>query len=615
MERMRSIEKNSPKTIKSNVMKKLIIVLMFLAGNALLSQNNTTPCTAQDVACLDKSITGIPNMANQFGLAPGPSYPICSQISTRPTLFYRVTISVAGMFTFLIRPGTDVNNNGVVDDPAETAHVDYDWAVWKNTDCQNLTTITPVRLSFDGPPSYVTGLVVPPANGLCEGSSGTGLLDGFPVNAGDVLIIAVNFYSTGGQIPPFQLVIGGTYGGGGNAVYAGILYDLTDGKGNIKTTFCLDEDVFISGFGGKSNTFDIELLPDVVNTPIASFQVSPGSVNGFNVTRRFREEYGINFQPGITYRIRLKIKGACGCYEVTRGFVFECCVKSADAAFNINITNQVLTGESTVDGEHTWEVYKMSPTDGTILSSIATTHGNGLSLDAPEGPCYFIKHNISNACGSNCASQRFCSFDCAEKECNLQKPKNVIFDPATGHLTWDLIPGVSYVVQITGNGCCGINIISAADVFTINTDNPEATLDLPQSGGPYECYNIIVYALCPDGSSSMISDPICYTPSGQRSSFLSGIAETGQQGSISLKLMPNPAKESVSIILNSIIDTKCYVTILDVSGRIVKQFDPVKTSEGGSVLLLNTSQLSKGIYLVKVLTHERQVINQQLIIE
>ena len=182
-------------------MKKLYFLfsLFVLFGNTIFSQNNNgDPCTAQRL-CPNQAVNGVGG--NNFGVVA-----LCSNLAPRPTLWYTATITGAGEFTFLITP---------------TAATDYDFAVWLNTNCNNVGTTAPVRLSFDAPPPNVTGLTTTePIGDICEGAGGgNGLLRGINVVPGDVVLIAVNFYTNAGVIPPFNLTVGGANGGGGNAQF------------------------------------------------------------------------------------------------------------------------------------------------------------------------------------------------------------------------------------------------------------------------------------------------------------------------------------------------------------------------------------------------------------
>ncbi len=603
------------------------MLFLFLSWTILSAQNNnTTPCSARLINCSTENITGLPNQNNQFGLN-GAALGICSGIYTRPTLFYKVNITSPGIFTFLIRPGTDANNNGIVDDPSEISPVDYDWAVWKNADCNNLSTTAPDRLSFAGTPPYVTGMVLQPANGNCEGPGGSGLLNGIQVNNGDQLLIAVNFYSTGsGQIPPFQLVLCGANGGGGNAQYVGIQYDLANASGIFKNEFCLGEPVILSGFGAVSSSFAVDLLPASGNTPLASKQVLSGSPNGYDITKLF---VGFNFNVNTSYRIRLTVNGPCGCFTVTREFHFICCAGSTDASFTLaGGENPKLLGVSTYNGPQQWQIYGLSQYDGSILTQevIGSSTDPVLSSDL-SGPCYYVKHSITNACGTGCASQRFCKFNCNDKNCNVSKPTGLNYNQVTNNLSWSPVPGASsYIVEINVNdrGCCGPDapyfpstIVSNIPVTGGTSHILNFVADLGWNLQEAPCFSWRVFAVCSDGTSSAASDFICggYGHRPVNSNLINTGAQEIASASLKLNVFPNPANGLVSILVSSPNDIDFNICVFNNTGQIVKTFENLKTHDKIQLVKWNTESLSPGVYLVKISTSKNQMITNKIIIE
>ncbi|MES2680153.1 MAG: T9SS type A sorting domain-containing protein [Bacteroidota bacterium] len=598
---------------------KLYIFLLFAAWSSISSQNNTTPCTAQQIFCANEFITAVPT-GNFFST----NFNFCANLYNAPTLFYKVTITSPGIFTFLIRPGTDLNNNGVVDSPGEIAPTDYDWAIWKNADCHNITTTIPDRLSFDAPAPYITGMSTTEAPAdICETqNSGNGLLSGISVLAGEQIIIAVNYFSQSGS--PFQLVLGGIHGGGGTAGYASAHYDLADENGVIKNEFCVGEDVFLNGFGAITNDCKIELLPAPGNdTPLAFFDNQTTPLNGINLTAIFSN---FPFQLNTSYRIRLKVNGLCGCYSRELNFLFKCCDKSTDASFSlIGSGSPKLKGTSWMHGAHSWEVHNISPGSGSIDPAKILFETPTLVMET-GGPCYYIKHTITNVCGSGCSSQRFCKFGCEEKECNLSSPENLALNG--DQLTWNAIPGVGYIIEIIINGCCatpgGSGPISSSQLHTFNTSTSPFQIDLNALGsiedaGPGElliqCYEVRVYAVCPDGGRSIAAELPCVMVGGNRQSFTNATKKTESTNSTNLTLSPNPATSVVLIELNCNKDLEIDVSIVNNIGKLVKSFENIKTSEKKSSLKLNTESFSKGVYLVKVLTSDHQIFTKKLIIE
>lgn len=601
-------------------MKRFILLLLGLTTYLLPLIGQNSPCTAVDIGCTNPMISGDASSAPYFGLVPSANYNICNPLGNAPTLFYKVTITSQGIFTFLIRPGSDNNSNGVIDYPTEVTPIDFDWAVWLNTPCNSLLTIPPVRLSYDSPPPHITGLVTPPAGGTCEGSNGTGLLDGIQVNVNDVLIIAVNFFSGNGQIPNFQLAVGGTYGGGGNAGYTGLPYSLADETGSPKTSFCLGEDVMLNGAGAISANYKLELLPATGNTPLATHEVSTGSPNSINVTKIFRDLEGFNFQTGINYRVKLLVKGPCGCFETIRTFKYECCPSSFKPDFTIQSSNGIINGISGATGNHTWEVFQTSTFEDNVLSALGTYHETNLSQDLGAGSCYLIRHTVNNQCGTGCAAQRFCSLNCEDRECNLGVPDNINYDPVSFNLSWNAVPNaLNYVVVVTVDGCCGaqsnyLNTATLTPATNFCSLNPFSLVPNPPRS--IQCLNITIYAVCPYGTKSAVSTLCYYYGSSKENpnNNLTGISENNILND-NLSIYPNPASQHVTLDFGLAARGEMYFEIYNSIGQIIEKAQPLVITNGKNSVQINTARYSKGVYNLKLVDASGQVLIKKLVIE
>jgi hypothetical protein len=252
----------------------------------------------------------------------------------------------------------------------------------------------------------------------------------------------------------------------------------------------------------------------------------PGTPAHVNITDLFENSasWPVTFQPipNKTYRVKLAINNSgCGWIELVKNFHFICCDRSADASFKLSSSsNPKLKGVNLTGGDHHWEVYGISPYTGDFTSRepIKTSDKPGFQIADASTNCFFVKHSVNNDCGYSCSSQKFCSFPCPEKECNLQAPV-AQYDPATKKLTWSTVTGAyGYVIQYVKNGCCQGNSASASDLHNIDVqDNTPYVLDPfgagEGTGGIADCYSVVVYAKCPDGSLSMASNPpICIWP-------------------------------------------------------------------------------------------------------
>ena len=599
-------------------MKKLICVILGIILSATLpAQNNTAPCTAEEINCPDAFVGGTPNANINFNTNNGA----CTNLSNKPTLFYKVNITGPGSFTFLIRPGTDLNQNGVVD-PNEVSNVDYDWAVWQNTNCNNLAASAPVRISFDAPGPFITGLSTGEApTDVCEAAfSGNGLLAAIPVNAGDQLLIAVNFFTTG-QIPPFQLAIGGQFGGGGAAPFGCCInYDIADKDGNIKNEFCLGEGIFLTGRGARSGNYKLELLPATGTVPLATRDVTYGQLNGANVMTIFP---GFNFQTNTEYRVKLTVNGPCGCYEVIKDFHFICCPQSIESEFSLVYgADPKLKGISNTPGTHLWQVYNISQYTGEISSSevIGTSSLSDINLNI-GGPCYYIKHTVSNACGSSCASKRLCFSDC--NECNLAVPTGLAMD-AGNKMSWQSVPGAtSYIIEVYAcdPACCGGPPDMASDNYVSiavpGTSHTLTAADFASLGMAYiPCFAWRVFAQCPNGSKSVGSAYQCgNSTSAGLCSFspaksLGVTDKSNKTDGFSADVFPNPSGGSVTINIQSTGGAEYCVSVYDNTGRLIREYEGKR-----SVDTWRIDSLSKGIYLITITTSDNQVINKKLVIE
>lgn len=582
-----------------------IILFYFLLVNHFLAQINTTPCDAQPV-CPNSMVTGLPLGNLTFGHTQA-----CSFLSSKPTLFYKANILTSGVFTFRIRPGVDLNGDGWVDpnDPNEIANVDYDWAVWHNVPCSNISRTDAIRISRDVPTPIITGLDVND-NDLCEGpSGGDGVLKGINVNAGDELIIAINYYSnTNGSIPPFQLIVGGVNGGGGNVKFSPMNYNLVDKNGTVKNKFCVGEDIFIKGSGASSSSYIIKVTKydSSTNTLFPFFNSGfTGTPNQFNLTKGYN---GSQFQSASNMTLAIQIENSCRGYdEILKSFTLECCdMNDVEPTFSLSNKNGSLIATSNHVG--LYEVYPISVYTGELLPKVFSENVRAFSIplndDAPA--CYYVKYTPINyfSCGGSgrCISQRYCSFKCNDKLCNLSTPQNVSLNPVNNELSWDpIVDAFKYLIEIVANDfdCCGGGLVAAAsDTKYITTTNTSEILDLnlytnnSEIGTPIRCFSYRVYAICPDGTRSNASEKKCFGDPAARGfapvTTNENIINKNSTDNYTLKVYPNPATAFVTIDLFSIKNTEYTAHVYDNMGKLVKFFSNNKVHGGKSTILWNT---------------------------
>lgn len=82
-----------------------------------------------------------------------------------------------------------------------------------------------------------------------------------------------------------------------------------------------------------------------------------------------------------------------------------------------------------------------------------------------------------------------------------------------------------------------------------------------------------------------------------------------------LHVFPNPAKGAVSFDIETGSETEFILMITDLSGKVVRIFDNMRTTNKKASIRWNTESLAKGAYMVKVQTADRQVIDKKLLVE
>ncbi len=75
--------------------------------------------------------------------------------------------------------------------------------------------------------------------------------------------------------------------------------------------------------------------------------------------------------------------------------------------------------------------------------------------------------------------------------------------------------------------------------------------------------------------------------------------------SMALLTIPNPATDQVTIYMDKTTGTSAAVQLIDVSGKVIKQYNTNDTK-----LSINTAALSRGIYVIKVITNNKQYTNR-----
>lgn len=297
--------------------------------------------------------------------------------------------------------------------------------------------------------------------------------------------------------------------------------NLKDQAGNVKSEFCIDEGIFLNPTGIVPSAYKMDLWYKSGTSSYSQIGFSTayisGSSSGINISSFFANQ-NIAFQTTGSYKVIVTYTGVCGPLSAEATFNLICCNNSPNASFNMSInTDGHLTGNTALNGHHKWEIYSFSQYNGQIepATPVAIINDDhpGFSINA-QSPCYYVRHTLNNGCGISCTSKRFCKFGCEEKVCNLSNPE-LTYDANTKMLNWPAVSGAAgYIIQTIKDGCCS-SIISMGNLTNTTVPDNNPYLFDPYNGGETlggDCYSVVVFAKCPDGSLSQASNLICIFP-------------------------------------------------------------------------------------------------------
>jgi hypothetical protein len=105
-----------------------------------------------------------------------------------------------------------------------------------------------------------------------------------------------------------------------------------------------------------------------------------------------------------------------------------------------------------------------------------------------------------------------------------------------------------------------------------------------------------------EGGNNIYLDDINLYSGGPSDNLVLGIQENGDLSAI--ELYPNPADEDVHIRYSSAIDTRMAVSVLDLSGKVIST-SQVQSKQGDNLIIIPTTDLSAGTYLVQLGSNAR----------
>lgn len=294
-------------------------------------------------------------------------------------------------------------------------------------------------------------------------------------------------------------------------------YELKDKDGVKKTTYCLDEDIFLDASGTFGGFYDVVVSKQTggAYNQIAIAQGLTSAHEGINLSEMVVSQNPAALQPG-NYRVSLLAYQPCGLLTLTKDFTIECCGYGPDASFSLLTGNgSGLQALSTAKGTHVWNVYGAPNINTGPYTSLAHFNTQNFSL-YEGGPCYYITHKVTNACGTACAGRTACDLSCETEQCLLAAPQ--LADPGgrfSGSINWSTVAGSSsYVIEVFFNdpACCPGNTLGYKKTYTgTGTSYTFPPNELSMGPGSPACYSIKVYALCADGSRSAASNAICFS--------------------------------------------------------------------------------------------------------
>lgn len=192
------------------------VIILFLLLNSYYSFSQTICDTAAPL-CSNENLTGNPPSGNPGGTINGG----CQMLQAEDVTWYVVRIQSGTTFTFVIDPdGPD----------------DYDFAVWKNPNCNNLGVAD--RASYAATPPYTTGLSMT-ANDTCETAGGNGFVKYLDVQPGDIILIAIDKYDN--DADGFTLIFDSGSDSELDCTILGDSYGKCDIDGNQQETFVASE--------------------------------------------------------------------------------------------------------------------------------------------------------------------------------------------------------------------------------------------------------------------------------------------------------------------------------------------------------------------------------------
>jgi hypothetical protein len=176
------------------------------------------------------------------------------------------------------------------------------------------------------------------------------------------------------------------------------------------------------------------------------------------------------------------------------------------------------------------------------------------------------------------------------------------------YLSWAPVPGVTnYEIEINYNdpACCETTNLPYTNVFTTASN-----FHIVANSG--ECFSWRVRSICKDGTRSAWSVTRCSCGFHGKQEKGDVRSNTIQGKDVKVTLKPNPAEESVSImVLNPAVTDNCELVILDLSGSVVHQ-SSIKMNQENRIDL---TSFKPGMYICNVNADGKVISTDKLVIK
>jgi hypothetical protein len=320
-----------------------------------------------------------------------------------------------------------------------------------------------------------------------------------------------------------------------------------------------------------------------------------------------------------TYQVILTNQNNPGCS--TTSYFTVTVLPGPDASFSPWFLGGSLQLQSGAPGTHNWEVWGSYTGNVGTYTYVGSYDYNYFALNAGVN-CYFIRHTVTNDCGTDCKAMSVCNANCDWQPCGLQAPTNLYIDYSTYTFNWNPVAGADhYVIEIILDdpACCGdpSGPLSILNIRTITTYTNSHTLNYAADIGDaiWSCYSWRVLAVCPNGASTL-SDPQCIgTGSHDHRNAPLDDNNINTESLTALRVYPNPTKGLTTFEIETGKDLEFGIEIFDINGKSIKTFSNIKSTGKRTLINWDTESFSKGTYLVRVTTSDHQIINSTLIVE